>query len=141
MGRVTVGYQDGCLHPLWITKAGVTVSRLLGADALDERLELRPPGQRHAAVAAGGAGSADVGLEQHDVGARVAAAQLERRPEAGEAAADDADLGVDLARERLRVVRRLAVERLRHPVAAAGVRGRWVEPHHRGGSGRPSHPS
>jgi phthiodiolone/phenolphthiodiolone dimycocerosates ketoreductase len=34
MGRVTIGYQDGCLHPLWITKAGVTVSRLLGADAV-----------------------------------------------------------------------------------------------------------
>lgn len=33
-GRITIGYQDGCLHPLWITKAGVAVSRLLGADAV-----------------------------------------------------------------------------------------------------------
>jgi phthiodiolone/phenolphthiodiolone dimycocerosates ketoreductase len=34
MGKVTVGYQDGCLHPLWITKTGVRVARLLGASAI-----------------------------------------------------------------------------------------------------------
>ncbi|MFN2375333.1 MAG: LLM class flavin-dependent oxidoreductase [Candidatus Binatia bacterium] len=34
MAKITIGYQDGCLHPLWITKAGVTVARLLGADAI-----------------------------------------------------------------------------------------------------------
>jgi len=34
MANITVGYQDGCLHPLWITKAGVTVARVLGADAI-----------------------------------------------------------------------------------------------------------
>jgi len=34
MGNITVGYQDGCLHPLTITKAGVTVARALGADAI-----------------------------------------------------------------------------------------------------------
>lgn len=34
MARITVGYQDGCLHPLAITKAGVTVARVLGADAI-----------------------------------------------------------------------------------------------------------
>jgi len=34
MGEVTVGYQDGCLHPLWITKAGVSVARAFGASAI-----------------------------------------------------------------------------------------------------------
>ena len=34
MAKVTVGYQDGCLHPLWITKAGMRVARTLGASAI-----------------------------------------------------------------------------------------------------------
>jgi phthiodiolone/phenolphthiodiolone dimycocerosates ketoreductase len=33
MAKVTVGYQDGCLHPLWITKMGMRVARVLGASA------------------------------------------------------------------------------------------------------------
>ncbi|HXC49464.1 MAG TPA: LLM class flavin-dependent oxidoreductase [Candidatus Limnocylindrales bacterium] len=32
--HITIGYQDGCLHPLWLTKAGVTVARAFGADAI-----------------------------------------------------------------------------------------------------------
>ena len=31
--RVTVGYQDGCLAPLWISTAGMRIARTLGADA------------------------------------------------------------------------------------------------------------
>jgi phthiodiolone/phenolphthiodiolone dimycocerosates ketoreductase len=34
MTNVTVGYQDGCLHPLWITRAGIRVARMLGASAI-----------------------------------------------------------------------------------------------------------
>lgn len=34
MGRITVGYQDGCLHPLVISKASVRVARAVGADAI-----------------------------------------------------------------------------------------------------------
>jgi phthiodiolone/phenolphthiodiolone dimycocerosates ketoreductase len=34
MHRVTVGYQDGCLHPLWMTQAGLRAARLFGATSL-----------------------------------------------------------------------------------------------------------
>jgi phthiodiolone/phenolphthiodiolone dimycocerosates ketoreductase len=34
MGRVTVGYQDGGLHPLWLTTAGLRIARLMGAESL-----------------------------------------------------------------------------------------------------------
>jgi phthiodiolone/phenolphthiodiolone dimycocerosates ketoreductase len=32
--KATVGYQDGCLHPLWITRIGMRVARALGASAI-----------------------------------------------------------------------------------------------------------
>jgi phthiodiolone/phenolphthiodiolone dimycocerosates ketoreductase len=32
--RVTVGYQDGSLHPLWISKSGIRIARWLGAEAI-----------------------------------------------------------------------------------------------------------
>ena len=34
MPKVTVGYQDGCLHPLWISKTGIRIARVLGAGAI-----------------------------------------------------------------------------------------------------------
>ena len=34
MGRVTVGYQDGCLYPLWTGRVGIAVARMAGASAL-----------------------------------------------------------------------------------------------------------
>jgi len=34
MPKVTVGYQDGCLHPLWVSKSGMRIARLLGAKAI-----------------------------------------------------------------------------------------------------------
>jgi len=34
MQRVTVGYQDGCLHPLWMTQTGLRIARLFGATSL-----------------------------------------------------------------------------------------------------------
>jgi len=32
--KITVGYQDGCLHPLWISRTSMRVARTLGADAM-----------------------------------------------------------------------------------------------------------
>jgi len=32
--RVTVGYQDGSLHPLWVSRMGMRLSTLLGAEAI-----------------------------------------------------------------------------------------------------------
>jgi phthiodiolone/phenolphthiodiolone dimycocerosates ketoreductase len=34
MRRVTVGYQDACLHPLWLTNVGLRMARLFGAESL-----------------------------------------------------------------------------------------------------------
>jgi len=34
MRRVTVGYQDQCIHPLWLTTAGLRMARLFGAESL-----------------------------------------------------------------------------------------------------------
>lgn len=34
MGRITVGYQDAGIHPLWLTNAGLRIARLLGAESL-----------------------------------------------------------------------------------------------------------
>lgn len=34
MGRVTVGYQDAGIHPLWLTSAGLRMARLMGAESL-----------------------------------------------------------------------------------------------------------
>lgn len=34
MARIQVGYQDGCLHPLWMTQLGLRFARLSGAESL-----------------------------------------------------------------------------------------------------------
>ena len=34
MGRVTVGYQDACVHPLWLSRVNMRLARVLGASAL-----------------------------------------------------------------------------------------------------------
>jgi len=34
MGRVTVGYQDACVYPLWLSRVNVRLARLMGASAL-----------------------------------------------------------------------------------------------------------
>ena len=33
-GRVTVGYQDACVHPLWVPRVNMRLARLMGASAL-----------------------------------------------------------------------------------------------------------
>ena len=35
MPRLTVGYMDACMHPLWLTRVGLRAARLFGA--LSER--------------------------------------------------------------------------------------------------------
>src|SRR5262249_58045713 len=56
----------------------------------------------HPAVAAARPGAADVLLEHDHVERRVLLSQCERRPEAGEAPADDHHVGVRVARKRRR---------------------------------------
>lgn len=34
MGRVTVGYQDACVHPLWVSRLNLRLARLMGATAV-----------------------------------------------------------------------------------------------------------
>jgi phthiodiolone/phenolphthiodiolone dimycocerosates ketoreductase len=34
MGRVTVGYQDACVYPLWLSRVNMRLARLMGASAV-----------------------------------------------------------------------------------------------------------
>jgi phthiodiolone/phenolphthiodiolone dimycocerosates ketoreductase len=34
MGRVTVGYQDACVHPLWLSRVNMRLARFMGAAAV-----------------------------------------------------------------------------------------------------------
>lgn len=59
-----------------------------------QRQEFRGPREQAAAVAAARAGAAQVGFDDRDVERRVLLLRLDRGPEPGEAAADDADVGL-----------------------------------------------
>ena len=89
--------------------------RFLAAADLLQGLELRPPAQHEAAVAPARAGAADVLLDQHHVRGGLQLLEPQRGPEAGEAAADDADIGCRVAFQRRR--RGAVVECLAEPVA------------------------
>src|SRR6185369_8181643 len=66
--------------------------------------------------------AADIRLDDGDVEARLAALQVERRPHAGHAAADNADIGAMVAGQRRRVL--LAREdRFAQPGSSAGNAG------------------
>lgn len=105
---------------------------------------LQPVGQRpdaEAAVAAAGPEAHRAALEQDDVARRVVGLGVQRRPQAGEAAADDAQVGVDHALQRwLRLPRRQRVEPVRaHDgvrVRGAVLRGRRRRPRLRRGRNR-----
>ena len=88
---------------------------LLLPGALDQRLDLRPPGEREAAVSARRAAAADVRLDEHDRRARLELGDPEGRPEAGVAAADDAHVGADGLGELRGVDAVLGRERLLEP--------------------------
>ncbi len=97
------------------------LDRLLRAAERYEVLEVRPPGEREAAVAAAGTSPADVGLDEGDLGVGRTALELERRPQTGEAAADDADVRRRVALEPGMLIRHLPVERLLEPERASPV--------------------
>ena len=45
MGRVTVGYQDACVYPLWLSRVNLRLARLMGASAVwlpDHFMSLTP---------------------------------------------------------------------------------------------------
>ena len=78
--------------------AGTHQAQRLGlAEQSFEGQKLGRPGQQAAAVAPAGAGAAQVALQDDDVQLRLALFGLYRRPQAGEAAADDANIGGLLA--------------------------------------------
>ena len=93
---------------------------LLLPRALDQRLDLRPPGEREPAVAAGWPAAADVGLEEDDRGPRLELVQAERSPEARVPAADDADVGTDGLEELRGLDAVLGRKRLAEPERAGG---------------------
>src|SRR5581483_10649314 len=81
---------------------GAELPPLLDADHGADLVELGEPGVRLAAIATGGAGAAEIGFEDDDARLRRLLLDAERGPEAGEAAADDGDLGVLRPFERRR---------------------------------------
>ena len=92
------------------------------AEAPAELAGGHPRRREEAAVGAAAAGAADGGLEQHDAQRRLALGELVGRPEAGETAADDADVGLDLAGERRARHAGIGGQRLVQPVAARADR-------------------
>ena len=83
----------------------------LGSEHVAEAREARPVAVEEAAVPPAGADPATRGLEHDDVQRGLPPLQLERRPEAGEAAADDGDVGPRVALERgLLGIRRRVLE-------------------------------
>ncbi len=85
-------------------RALAELHRILRSAEPEQLPEVCPPGQREAAVAAAGAGAADVRLHHGDVRARGDPLDLKRGPESGETAADDADVGLLVALELLVLV-------------------------------------
>ncbi len=83
--------------------------RSLGAEHIAEARQARPVAVEEAAVAATGPDPAARGLEHDHVQPGLPPLQLERRPEPGEAGADDGHVGLRVAVERglLRVLGRL----------------------------------
>jgi hypothetical protein len=69
------------------------------ADPL-EADEVVPDAHREAAVATARAGAADLGLDEDDLERGLAPLERQRRPQPGEAAADDAHVGAKVALER-----------------------------------------
>src|SRR2546430_17501867 len=78
---------------------------------------LPPPRRQTTAVAPAGAAAADVTLDEDDVERRLELLQPERGPQARVAAADDADVGALVARQRRRVLLTGLGERLVQPQA------------------------
>jgi len=69
------------------------------AEEFFKRGELRHPGQDEAAVAAGGAGAADVLFEDDDIAGGIELLQAQRGPEPDETSAENGDAGAVRAAE------------------------------------------
>src|SRR5262245_10675266 len=89
--------------------------RLLLADALDQRRDLRPPGERETSVSPGRAASADVLVEDDHVRGGLEVLDPKRRPKAGVAAADDADVRPRVLEELLGTNAVLGAQRFLKP--------------------------
>ena len=87
-------------------------------------MELVPPAAGETAVAPAGAAAADVLLQDHDAQVGVALGEEERGPQAGETAADDHDVGVDVTRQGRAGPAGIVGEGLAEPPAALGT---WRE--------------
>ena len=87
-----------------------------------QRVDLRPLRKDHAGIPPRGAAAADVGFDDHDIAGGLAPLDVERRPQAGIAAADDADIGADAVLEH-RGIDLAGRDRLAQPDAAADGAG------------------
>ena len=105
---VVGGFSEGLAN----TKSAVFTAKGL------ERCKLRPLREHHAGIAPRGAAAADIGFDDRHIERRIAVLDLQRRPHAGIAAADNADIGALAAFEarRIHLARR---DRLAQPDAAA----------------------
>ena len=68
-------------------------------------------------VSAARAGTADIGFEQHHVEGGLVLLEIDRRPQTGETAADDTDVGPDIALEDRRWVAGLGGHSVFKPMA------------------------
>jgi hypothetical protein len=84
-------------------------------DALDQRLDLRPPRERKAAVSPRRAAAADVLLDHNDVRAGFELLDSKGGPKPRIAAADDADVGLRVLEDLLRLDAVLGVQGLLEP--------------------------
>src|SRR5262249_20114788 len=70
---------------------------ILDTEVLLEARQLRPPAEHLPRVAAASSVAADLLLEEDDRGVRRQLSEPERCPQAGEPAADDADVGIQVS--------------------------------------------
>ena len=94
----------------------------------DEGLKVPTRGGEKAAVAPARAPADDVLLHERDPDRGLAVGQCDRRPETGEPAADDADVGGDSGGERRTGIAGVVPERLLEPKAPGGARIGKVRP-------------
>ena len=97
VGDVGVVAGGPLLHFVELVGEEGRVADPLGlAEEAAERVDVVPGAGEHAAVGPAAAAAADVGLQQDDPQRGLALGELVGGPEAGEAAADDADIGGDV---------------------------------------------
>ncbi len=103
---------DGARHRPQVPHAVVVAERRA------DRRRIPPRRGEEAPVAAARPASADVLFDEGDAQRRVPRGELDRRPEAGEPSAYDADVGHHVGGERRTLLTRVVCERFLQPVAA-----------------------